>query len=320
MLTIHLITHNNEKTIQRTLESVKPLEGELFVTDLGSEDKTQDICRSDGAKVFYASFQDSRADLRNRMVGHSSFEWQLMLHPWEAIGGTQALSAAMQQDKACSLMVVKGDMVTKETRLWKKSSGLTFVNPIYERLSTSDTFQSGALVYSEGSTENVFDLVKRWRDSHPADNEAIYCESCEHLIRQDWEGFLSCAERFLFADRRPEMAPVMMKCYLAVVLCHVKKDATRAVRHILEALAVRPLMAEFWCCLADIHYWLIRDYHKAEKFYKNAIDLGKHRPTDDSWPVQLSKYKDYPQQMIDSCQKLEKTTTYVIRPVRKQLP
>ena len=55
-LSVVLITHNEEANLARTLESVKALvcdgQGEIIVVDSGSTDRTVEIAKSFGAKVF----------------------------------------------------------------------------------------------------------------------------------------------------------------------------------------------------------------------------------------------------------------------------
>ena len=38
--------------------------------------------------------------------------------------------------------------------------------------------------------------------------------------------------------------------------------------------------------------------------YENAIILGKKRASLDEWPVEISKYKEYPERMIDNCKSM----------------
>jgi hypothetical protein len=76
-------------------------------------------------------------------------------------------------------------------------------------------------------------------------------------------------------------------------------DAKKAARDILACIAARPQMAEFWCLMGDIYYSK-RQYVKAKSLYDNAIIAGKERK-DDTWPVDLSKYDEYPNKMIDYC-------------------
>ena len=64
-------------------------------------------------------------------------------------------------------------------------------------------------------------------------------------------------------------------------------------------------MAEFWCLLGDAYY-KNRNYIKAMSFYENAIFLGSRRKTDDEWPLEISKYSEHPNKMIESCRNLTK--------------
>ena len=45
MITIQIVTKNNEKTIEKTLDSISSINCEILILDRGSEDKTLDICK-----------------------------------------------------------------------------------------------------------------------------------------------------------------------------------------------------------------------------------------------------------------------------------
>ncbi len=72
----------------------------------------------------------------------------------------------------------------------------------------------------------------------------------------------------------------------------------------MVCLAKKPTMAEFWCLLGDVYYDA-KDYDKAKEFYENAVILGSRRLKDDGWPMEISKYKEYPQKMIEACKKIK---------------
>ncbi len=87
-LSIVLITQNEERNLPRTLESVLPLvsdgKGEIIVVDSGSTDRTIEIARSFGAKVFVEAWKGFAAQ-KNSAMDKASMDWVLQLDADEAL-------------------------------------------------------------------------------------------------------------------------------------------------------------------------------------------------------------------------------------------
>ena len=81
-LSVVIITHNEEANIGRTLASVKTLvadgKGEIIVVDSGSKDRTVEIAKSFGAKVFVESWKGYAAQ-KNSAIDKASGDWLLSL-------------------------------------------------------------------------------------------------------------------------------------------------------------------------------------------------------------------------------------------------
>ena len=92
----------------------------------------------------------------------------------------------------------------------------------------------------------------------------------------------------------------MLRYYASMVNCYVNKDYHSAVSHLIVCIEEKPLMAEFWCMLGDI-YFAIRDYGRAKSFYENGMIFGSKRNKADDWPLEISKYKEYPEKMLNAC-------------------
>jgi glycosyltransferase involved in cell wall biosynthesis len=88
MLSVVIITHNEEANIGRTLESVKPLvsdgKGEIIVVDSGSTDRTVEIAKSYGARVFIEEWKGYAAQ-KNSAIEKASGEWILSLDADEEV-------------------------------------------------------------------------------------------------------------------------------------------------------------------------------------------------------------------------------------------
>ena len=81
-LSVVIITYNEEANLGRTLASVAPLvrdgQGEIIVVDSGSTDRTVEIARQHGAKVFIEPWRGFAAQ-KNSAIEKASGDWILSL-------------------------------------------------------------------------------------------------------------------------------------------------------------------------------------------------------------------------------------------------
>jgi glycosyltransferase involved in cell wall biosynthesis len=88
ILSVVIITHNEEANIGRTLASVQPLvaegKGEIIVVDSGSTDRTIEIAKSCGAKVFVEEWKGFAAQ-KNSAIDKAEGNWILSLDADEEV-------------------------------------------------------------------------------------------------------------------------------------------------------------------------------------------------------------------------------------------
>ena len=87
-LSVTIITFNEEANIGRTLASVQPLvadgKGEIIVVDSGSTDRTVEIAKSFGAKVFVEEWK-GYAGQKNSAIDKATGDWILSLDADEEV-------------------------------------------------------------------------------------------------------------------------------------------------------------------------------------------------------------------------------------------
>src|ERR1700757_4321914 len=87
-LSVVIITFNEEANIGRTLRSVTPLvadgKGEIVVVDSGSTDRTLEIAKSFGAKVFVEEWKGYAAQ-KNSAIEKATGDWILSLDADEEV-------------------------------------------------------------------------------------------------------------------------------------------------------------------------------------------------------------------------------------------
>jgi glycosyltransferase involved in cell wall biosynthesis len=88
ILSVVIITHNEEANIGRTLASVQPLvangKGEIILVDSGSTDRTVEIAKSFGAKVFVEGWKGFAAQ-KNSAIDKATGDWILSLDADEEV-------------------------------------------------------------------------------------------------------------------------------------------------------------------------------------------------------------------------------------------
>ena len=87
-LSVVIITYNEEANIGRTLASVQPLvadgKGEIIVVDSGSTDRTVEVAKSYGAKVFVEEWKGYAAQ-KNSAIDKANADWIFSLDADEEI-------------------------------------------------------------------------------------------------------------------------------------------------------------------------------------------------------------------------------------------
>lgn len=74
-LSLCMIVRDNEDTIGACLESIHPWVDEMIIVDTGSKDRTPEICREYGARMFEFPWCDDFSAARNESIKHAHGKW-----------------------------------------------------------------------------------------------------------------------------------------------------------------------------------------------------------------------------------------------------
>lgn len=296
MITIQILVKNNEHTIKKTLDSLKEIDANILIGDLGSTDNSLEICKKyKNVEIIKLNFNQNYSKLRNELIREG---FNFYIEPWEiVIKGHDSISNCK---KNTGLYVLQNNIISKEIRIWEN---LEFKNPVFETLVDKNAhYDQNIVLLSKNKPDNSKEseeICKKWVDSYPLNSEPYYYLSCCYLTNRKYKEFKNMAEKYLIMEKNKGESSVMLNYYLAQIELH-NGNLENSLKKILSCVILNPTLAEFWCLLGDLFYKKEK-YNKAIEMYNNAITIGKRRISSDSYPIEIKKYQEYPNQMKNNC-------------------
>jgi tetratricopeptide (TPR) repeat protein len=146
-LGIHVITQNEEDLLPVCLESIKDIADEILVIDTGSTDKTTEIARSYGAKVWHVPWQDDFSHPRNVALAQATTDWILYLDADEQLASPLHELRRLLEDLEAEGFFVKIEnligpepedrVVCQSLRLFRRRAEYSFSGRIHEEVTGS---------------------------------------------------------------------------------------------------------------------------------------------------------------------------------------
>lgn len=304
-LTALIPTKNNGHEITNAIESMKWLDFiDIVVGDMASTDDTVKVAEELGVRV--VALGPGRRDLAlNRLAAEAKTPHKLLVYPWEGLmQGHNPLYH--YKGEVGYVRIFQDSTFTWEPRFWKGDR--KFVNPVHEQLDVEDGEHLGTVFFSKGRSDfddpDYFKGLATWKEENPLSARPYYYHACALLSQAKYDDFLAMADHYLFLDKTSSISAVMLRYYYAMVQITQKRAFKPALQNLNLCLCANPLMAEFWCLTGDVYYHLLHRFDQAKVFYDNAMILGAKRLFKERWPMDITKYREYPAKMIASCDEL----------------
>ncbi|MGL5064170.1 MAG: tetratricopeptide repeat protein [Microcoleus sp.] len=144
-LSLCAIVKNEETNLPQMLSSVKGVVGEMVVLDTGSSDRTCEIARDFGARVYRFEWCDDFAAARNECLKYAQGDWILVLDADEVLVPTSILSI-QQAIKSEDLLLINlirqeagasGSPYSLVSRLFRNRPGIRFSRPYHAMVDDS---------------------------------------------------------------------------------------------------------------------------------------------------------------------------------------
>lgn len=165
-LSLCMIVKNEEKYLLQCLKSVRDIVDEMIIVDTGSTDKTVDIARIFGAKIYDFPWTGDFAAARNESMKYATGNWILILDGDEVLSpldfkelkelihkksSSPAAYTIATRNYITNVSIIgwvkntgeypeeagTGWVVSKKVRLLTRSRNVAFMNPVHETLEAS---------------------------------------------------------------------------------------------------------------------------------------------------------------------------------------
>jgi glycosyltransferase involved in cell wall biosynthesis len=120
-LSICIVVQNEADNLPRVLQSAQGIADEIVVVDGGSTDRTQEVAREHGAKVFVRTFTN-HADQKNYAASLASNDWIFLLDADEQLSEELKLSVKQWKERTPESVVYEMPRLTWYLGAWIRHS------------------------------------------------------------------------------------------------------------------------------------------------------------------------------------------------------
>lgn len=298
-----IMTKNEEKNIKRCIDSFKNIVHEIIVVDTGSTDKTVEIAKKCGAKVYYYEWNDDFASARNVALNHANGDWIIYLDADEYFyGGTEKnifnlLNQVKDDIDGLLIKLVNIDSSDGRERssahvirIFRNSKRLRYHYKIHEvvlnegkGLSSATVDDNSLVIYHTGYSEDIskgkFDrnlkllLQEEKEDKNPREMLYYYLGDTYYGLKQ-YEKAMDYMKKFIKTGF--ENMGTNSKAYIIIIECMIRLDNPyeKVIEQIDEAVLKFPLHPMFYSQKAKINL-INNKLENALKFFLEAVEMQK---------------------------------------------
>lgn len=226
-----IIAKNEEKNMERCLQSIQNFDCEIVVVDTGSTDRTKEIAAKYTTKIFDFEWIDDFSAARNFSISQASFDWILVLDcdewveessPEEFMSYARQYPAYIGRLKRKNLMQngdrqgIYTDMVERffnrryfhyESSIHEQVTPLTSIRPYLFDIPLTVLHSGYVGTKEEQSNKRIrnMTLLQRELEKHPDDPYYYFQMGQEYFCMDDYETAAKYYSKVLSFDLNPSL-------------------------------------------------------------------------------------------------------------------
>lgn len=319
-VTLAMIVRNEEAHIADCLASMRHHVDEIVVVDTGSTDRTIEIAKSFGAKIYEHPWEDSFSVARNQAISHVETPWLIQLDADEVMPEEDAVrvrdvvrSAHKNTTNLVHLVLInKGKDAEEHTsiintgKIMRVVPTLHFTSRVHNKLHCpGDTLLTNLNIIHYGydlpdketmrkKVERTTRLLLMQSEEQPEDPETHYYLAIQYLKAEQWDKAIDMGKKAveLFAKHQPHsqlqllgLHTIAMSYYYKAAMEKTKEAQTPLFSEAIEwsekALGIYPDYLDSNNLLSSI-YFATKDHEKCWKHAEKYLQVADMLKKDNS--------------------------------------
>jgi tetratricopeptide (TPR) repeat protein len=317
-----MMVKDEEKRLPTALASVKDLVDEIVVVDTGSSDKTVEIAKSYGAKVYYHPWEYDFSKHRNQSIQYASGDWLFILDADEELaeesGPELQRMRSLAPEVHCVMfklynsMTSGGDTFLLHPRLFRNFVGFHYEGKVHNRpIVTGQTYVSEIKLLHYGYNEDSrtmeakhqrrVTMIRKWVEEEPESFHArSYLAHALQARSESWPEAMEQAKTGLeLLQQHPQrerrnFAPHLYYPLLNTLSALNRDDEAR--QHALDCLQLAP---DF----PDPQLFICLGYFKKQQWpevYESACKFIQMQSYCEAHPEQFVYYENLSRGQLNS--------------------
>lgn len=219
-ISLCMIVKNEEEYLENCLNSIKDVVDEIIVVDTGSTDKTVEIAKSFGAKVYYFQWNNNFSEARNESLKYATKDWILIMDADDELcqedkGNFKVLLNQLDENSVYFFQTLSyyGNSVDNNNitinlnpRLFKNNRGIYYAGEIHNQLifkhnecnaicNTIKIYHYGYLgkrIQSKDKRSRNISILNEQIKKNPNSKFAYFNLGCEYSASGDMKKALEC--------------------------------------------------------------------------------------------------------------------------------
>ncbi len=289
-ISICMIVKNEEKHLERCLNSIADLAEELIIVDTGSTDRTKEIAEKYSAKIYDFEWMEDFAAARNFSFSKATMDYIYQADADEVLDETnrirfnhlkQMLSAEVDvvQMYYCNELESNNLYNEKKTylpKMYKRIRKFYFEDPIHEHVRLEPLIYDSDIeiqhLPEEIHSKRDFKGFKRMIDTGMRLSHRLHnMYAAELFISGEAKDFLDSKEFFIESINDIDRSTVEKKEAAAVLvkIALIEKDIVNILKYVLKD-TVNNMSSEM-CYLIGEFFYEQGDYNEASLWYYNSV-------------------------------------------------